>query len=56
MTTLFALQTYLPPPVQEDPSDESIRQGSLTFDPNPPEANNEDSPLSAADDQAKLMW
>ena len=44
-----------PPPVEEDPSDESIRRGSLTFYPNPPEAKKEDSPLSAADDQAELM-
>jgi len=44
-----------PPPVEEDPSDESIRRGSLTFDPNPAEAKEEDSPLSAADDQAELM-
>ncbi len=44
------------PPVEEAPSDESIRQVSLTFDPNPPEAKEEDSPLSAADDQAELMW
>jgi len=47
----------LPPPwVEEDSSDESIRQGSLTFDPDPPEAKKEDSPLSVADDQAELMW
>jgi len=44
-----------PPPVEENPSDESIRRGPLTFDPNPPEAKEEDSPLSAADDQAELM-
>ena len=45
----------LPSPLVEDPSIESICRGSLTFDPNPPEAVEEDSPLSAADDQAKLM-
>ena len=45
----------LPSPPVEDPSDESICRGSLTFDPNPPEAAEEDSPLSAADDQAELM-
>jgi hypothetical protein len=44
-----------PPPVEEDPSDETICRGSLTFYPNPPEAEKEDSPLSAADDPAKLM-
>jgi hypothetical protein len=43
------------PPVEEDPSDKSIQRGALTFDPNPPEAEEEDSPLSAADDQADLM-
>jgi hypothetical protein len=43
------------PPVEEDPSDESICRGSLTFYPNPPEAKKEDSPLSAADDPAELM-
>jgi hypothetical protein len=42
-------------PVEEDPFDESIRRGSLTFDPNPPETKEEDSPLFAVDDQAKLM-
>jgi len=31
----------LPSPPVEDPSDESIRRGSLTFDPNPPEATEE---------------
>ena len=45
----------LPSPPVEDPSDESIRRGSLTFDPNPPEAAEEVSPLSTADDQAELM-
>ncbi len=44
-----------PPPVEEDPSDESIRQGPLTFDPNPPQAKEEGSLLAAADDQAELM-
>ena len=44
-----------PPPVEEDPSDESIHRGSLTFYLNPPEAEKEDSPLSAADDPAELM-
>ena len=44
-----------PPPVEENPSEGSIRRGPLTFDPNPPEAEEEDSPLSAADDQAELM-
>jgi len=44
-----------PPPVEENPSDRSIRRGPLTFDPNPPEAEEEDFPLSAADDQAELM-
>jgi hypothetical protein len=43
------------PPVEEDPSDESIRRGSLTDYLNPPEAEMEDSPLSAADDPAELM-
>ena len=43
------------PPVEEDPSNESIRRGSLTFYLNPPEAEKEDSPLSAADDPAELM-
>ena len=42
-------------PVEEDPSDESIRRGSLTVYLNPPEAEKEDSPLSAADDPAELM-
>jgi len=42
-------------PVEEDPSDESIHQGSLTFYPNPPEAEKEDSPLSTADDPAVLI-
>jgi len=40
---------------EENPSDGSIRRGPLTFDPNPPEAEEEGFPLSAADDQAKLM-
>ncbi len=40
------------PPVEEDPSYESIRQGSLTFSLTSPEAGKEDSPLSAADDPA----
>jgi hypothetical protein len=44
-----------PPPVEEDPSDESIRQGPLTFDPNPPQAKEEGSPLAAANNQAELM-
>ncbi len=43
------------PSFAENPSNDSIRQGSLTFDPNPPEAEEEDFPLSAADDQAELM-
>jgi hypothetical protein len=43
-------------PVEEDPSNESIRRGSLTFYLNRPEAEKEDSPLSAADDPAELMW
>jgi len=48
--------TDLPsPPVEEDPSDESIRRGSLTFYLNSPEAEKEDSPLSAAEDPAELM-
>jgi hypothetical protein len=55
MTILFARQTYFPPPVEEDPSDESIRQGPLTFDLNPPQAKEEGSPLAAAADQAELM-
>jgi hypothetical protein len=42
-------------PVEEDPSNESIRRGSLTFYPNPLKAEKEDSPLSAADHPAKLM-
>jgi len=46
----------LPPPwVEEDSSDESIRRGSFVFDPNPPEAKKEDSPLSVTDGQAELM-
>jgi hypothetical protein len=44
-----------PPPVEEDPSDESIQQGLLTFDPNLPQAKEEGSPLAAADNQAELM-
>ena len=57
-----------PSPQSEDESQKSesrndnndtalaIRGGALlTFDPNPPEAEEEDSPLSAADDQAELM-
>ena len=44
-----------PPPGEENPFDASIRRGPLTFDPNPPEAEEEDFPLSAADDQAELM-
>ena len=42
-------------PVEEDPSDESIRRGSLTVYLNPPEAEKEDSPLSATDDPAVLI-
>jgi len=46
----------LPPTsCEENPSNDSIQRGSLTFDPNPPEAKEEDFPLSAADDQAELM-
>ncbi len=36
-----------PPPVEEDPSNESIQQGPLTFNSNPP--------LAATNNQAKLM-
>jgi hypothetical protein len=43
------------PPVEEDPSDKSICRGSLTFYLNPPEAEKEDSPLSAADNPAELI-
>ncbi len=55
MTILFLRQTYLPPPVEEDLSNESIQQGPLTFDPNLPQAKEEGSPLAAANDQAELM-
>ncbi len=55
MTILFAHQTYLPPPVEGDPSNESIQQGPLTFNLNPPQAKEEGSPLAATADQAELM-
>jgi hypothetical protein len=46
----------LPPPLIEgDPSNKSIQQGPLTFNPNPPEAEEEDSPLAAANNQANGM-
>ncbi len=45
----------LPPPlVEEDPSDESIQQGPLTFDPSLPQAEVGGSPLAAANNQAEL--
>ena len=43
------------PQIEKAPFNKSIRRGSLTFDPNPPEAKEEESHLSAADNQAKLM-
>ena len=35
--------------------DKSNQQGPLTFDPNPPDAKEEDSNLSSANNQAELM-
>jgi hypothetical protein len=45
------------PPIEEGPSDQSIRCGplTLTFDATPSETKDEASPIAAADDQAKLM-
>ncbi len=43
------------PPVEEDPSNESIRRGPLTFDLNLPQAKEEGSPLATVNDQAELM-
>ena len=43
------------PPIEEGPSDQSIRRGPLTFNPTPSETKDEASPIAAADDQAKLM-
>jgi hypothetical protein len=44
-----------PPPIEEDPSNDSIQQGPLTFDPNPPQSKEEGSPLAANEDRAELM-
>jgi hypothetical protein len=41
--------------IEEDPSDKSIRQGPLTFNPNTPQAEEKGSPLAAAANQAELM-
>jgi hypothetical protein len=43
------------PPIEEGPSDQSIRCGPLTFNPTPLETKDEASPIAAANDQAKLM-
>jgi hypothetical protein len=43
------------PPIEEGPSNQSIRRGPLTFNPTPLETKDEASPITAADDQAKLM-
>ena len=47
-----------PPPTPDgpyEPSKQSERRGTLTFDPSPPLAADEEVPLAAADDQAELM-
>ncbi len=43
------------PPVGMAAPNESIHRGPLTFDPSPSIAENEDVPLAATGDQAKLM-
>ena len=44
-----------PEPVGNAPSDKAIRHDPLTFYPQPPESEGEDTTLAAADTQAKLM-
>jgi hypothetical protein len=43
-----------PPPANENPS-EAIHRGPLAFDPSPPQEEGEDTQLTAANDQTKLM-
>jgi len=43
------------PPDKTEAPDKSICHGPLTFDSLPPIAADEDAPLAATDDQAKLM-
>ncbi len=44
-----------PPPEDPEEPDAFIQRGPLTFNPLPPLAEDEDAPLAAADNQAKLM-
>jgi hypothetical protein len=44
-----------PPPTTYEPSEQSKRRGTLTFDPSPLLEANEEVPLAADDDQAELM-
>ena len=44
-----------PPQTSYEPSEQSERRGTLTFDPSPPLAEDKETPLAAADDQAELM-
>ncbi len=43
------------PPPSYEPSKQAERRGPLTFDPSPPELDEDDSSLAAVDDQAELM-
>ena len=43
------------PPPSYEPSEQSERRGPLTFDPSPPDMEEDDPSLAAADDQAELM-
>ncbi len=45
----------LPAPPQEESPSEAICQGPLIFDPLPSQKEGEDTNLSTANDQAKLM-
>jgi hypothetical protein len=52
---MIATSNVPDPPDETAAPDESICRGPLTFGPSPPIATDEDVPLAAADDQAKLM-
>ncbi len=43
------------PPPSYEPSEQAERRGPLTFDPSPPEVEEEDLSLAAVDNQAELM-
>jgi hypothetical protein len=45
----------LPPPPADENLSEAIRRDPLTFDPSPPQEEDEDTQLTAANNQTKLM-